>query len=77
MPYMRKWRWQVAATALHEVDRNLGWIIGVLGDIDHDLYERDQKHKELLRKGADAKLAEWFGVGDATAMSYLWVLAAF
>ena len=45
MPYMRKWRRQLAATALHDVDPNLGWILGVLSKMDDQLYLRDQQHK--------------------------------
>ena len=74
---MRKWRWQIAATVLHDIEPHLAWIFGVLSSIDQDLYRRDQRHKELLRMGADAKLSEWLGIGDAIALSYLWVLAAY
>ncbi len=77
MPYMRTWRWKVAAVALFEVDPNLRWVVEVLGDLDQELYELDQTHKELLRKGPDPTLSDFLGVGPATANSYFWVLGAY
>lgn len=74
---MRKWRWEIAAASLHDIEPNLGWTIGVLGKLDHELYERDQRHIELARMGPSAKLSEWVNVLDAISLSYLWVLGAY
>lgn len=77
MPYMRTWRWELAASAVQDIDANLKWVLGVLAKLDYDLYLLNAAHEQLLQKGPEARLEEWRGVLDATDLSYLWILGAY
>lgn len=63
---MRKWRWQIAANALCDLDPHLVWIVGVLSIIDERLYLEDQQHKELPGK-AGARLTALAGYSTQSA----------
>ena len=76
MDNIRYQRWVQASHAVARIEPFMTLTIQGLGKIDSELFEKDQRHHEMLNENSPTS-QEGVDLTDSITLSYLWILGAY